>query len=588
VATPSDLIRDARTTPFNIGRRIELHDFTQAEARSLLPGLRRKEKQAAELLRRVLYWTAGHPYLTQRLCQAVAADQDVKGSREVDQLTGELFLSHRAWERDENLLFVRERLLRSEVDLADLLSLYERVHRKKKVRDDEANAVVGVLRLSGIARVEDGRLHVRNRIYGQAFDRQWIQETMPDAELLRQRAAYRKGLLRAGAIAALVLAAISILAILALEQRNRAVHEADRARAETKRADGNLHRAELSAAEALKAQGEAEERRQQEVLQRRVATEQRARAEREAEDNRRLLYVAQMSLARQAWDETNIPRMLELIDRQIPDAGQEDLRGFEWYLLWRLGHSSILDLSHSGQVSSVAFSPDGKKLATASPDGTNLWDVASGRKLNRLNFESGRVVFSANGRVMATASRHELEARLWDVATGRELMTFNGHAYGITSVAISPDSRKLATASFDRTARLWELSTGKELAVLKGHEMMLSCVAFSPDGTKVATGSQDSSVKLWDAASGEELKAWKSFGELSSLAFSPDGKTLATGSTNFSVRLWEVETGRQRRVLMAADGVLSVAFSADGNLLAAAPSIALADSGTVQRESCYM
>src|SRR5262249_2275194 len=100
VATPSDLIRDTRTTPFNIGQRIELHDFTEAEAAALARGLKREEEVRAALLKRILYWTGGHPYLTQRLCQAVAEDASVSGAEGVDRLCGELFFSQRARERD--------------------------------------------------------------------------------------------------------------------------------------------------------------------------------------------------------------------------------------------------------------------------------------------------------------------------------------------------------------------------------------------------------------------------------------------------------------------------------------------------------
>src|SRR5215475_5487669 len=140
VASPSDLIRDTRTTPFNIGRRIELRDFTEAEAAPLARGLRRGEREGAELLKRALYWTGGHPYLTQRLCQAVAdADPQSQSSNPqlVDRPCEELFLARRAKERDDNLLFVRERMLRGEVDVAGLLSLYLQTRRGKRVMDDE-------------------------------------------------------------------------------------------------------------------------------------------------------------------------------------------------------------------------------------------------------------------------------------------------------------------------------------------------------------------------------------------------------------------------------------------------------------------
>src|SRR5262249_22218754 len=133
MATPSDLIRDTRTTPFNIGRRIELQDFTPTEAQGLLAGLQEKS-QASKPASRILYWTHGHPYLTQRLCQTVALNQTAQTPADVDRLCAELFLSNRAKERDDNLLFVRERLLRSEADPSSLLDLYGRVRQGKKVK----------------------------------------------------------------------------------------------------------------------------------------------------------------------------------------------------------------------------------------------------------------------------------------------------------------------------------------------------------------------------------------------------------------------------------------------------------------------
>ena len=231
VASSSDLIRDTRTTPFNIGQRIELRDFTESEAASLAQGLNCEEKVAAGALKRIHYWTGGHPYLTQRLCQAIAESIPHSAFRiphSVDRLCQELFFSPRAKERDDNLLFVRERMLRGEVDLAGLLYLYDKVYRGKRVRDDETNPLVDALRLSGIARVEDGRLRERNRIYARVFDREWIKTNMPDAEAQRQRSAFRRGLLRATAVAVVIIVAVATLALFAVKQRNAA----EQARAE--------------------------------------------------------------------------------------------------------------------------------------------------------------------------------------------------------------------------------------------------------------------------------------------------------------------------------------------------------------------
>jgi len=206
VATPSDLIRDTRTTPFNIGRRIELTDFTQGEAGPLALGMGGKNQAGPQLLRRVLYWTGGHPYLTQRLCRAVAEDASAQSSSAVDRICSDLFLSLRAREHDDNLLFVRERIVRSEVDTPSLLSLYDKVRSGAKVRDEETNPLVPVLRLSGITRPEKACLRVRNRIYERVFDRDWVKSNLPGAELRRQEAAYKRGV----KVAALV--AISLFA----------------------------------------------------------------------------------------------------------------------------------------------------------------------------------------------------------------------------------------------------------------------------------------------------------------------------------------------------------------------------------------
>jgi tetratricopeptide (TPR) repeat protein len=274
VATPSDLIRDTRTTPFNIGRRVELGDFGEREAAPLAEGFGRGERPGDALLKRVLHWTGGHPYLTQRLCQAVAEDGDITSAPGVDKLCEEMFLSSRARERDDNLLFVRERILRSEADRAALLDLYARVRAGKSVPDDDADRAVGVLRLSGIARVEAGRLRVRNRIYEHVFDRDWIVANMPDAELLRQRAAYRRGALRAGAVAAVILVLVAGLAIVAVQGRNRAVEEA-------RRADRNARDREQALADLRAALVEAKGERENADRQKRIAEEQRAEAERQ-------------------------------------------------------------------------------------------------------------------------------------------------------------------------------------------------------------------------------------------------------------------------------------------------------------------
>jgi len=200
VASPSDLIKDSRVTPFNIGTRIELRDFTAAEAATLKAGFPCGAEAAEQIVARVLHWTGGHPYLTQRLCRAVAEDAGARGPADVDRHCEELFLASTARDRDDNLLFVRDRMLRGTSDLTGLLELYRSIRKGRSVANDDANPLVSDLRLAGIVRPVDGRLEVRNRIYFTVFDAAWIDKAMPGVERRRQRRAFARGIAAAVAV----------------------------------------------------------------------------------------------------------------------------------------------------------------------------------------------------------------------------------------------------------------------------------------------------------------------------------------------------------------------------------------------------
>src|SRR5262249_7081808 len=195
-------------------------------------------------------------YLTQRLCRAVAESNaggnlQSPGSSlsQVDHLCEALFLSQTAHEQDDNLIFVRERLLRSEVDLAALLELYPQVRAGQRVKADDTNQLVGILRLAGIVRLVDGWLQVRNRIYERVFDRQWVVTHMPDAELRRQRCAFRRGLLRASGVAAVIVAALGLLSGVAFTNAAVAREQSQKAAKSQSLADLRSQRAQRLAAE---------------------------------------------------------------------------------------------------------------------------------------------------------------------------------------------------------------------------------------------------------------------------------------------------------------------------------------------------
>jgi tetratricopeptide (TPR) repeat protein len=179
VATPTDLIKDPTRTPFNIGRQVNLTDFTKRQAIPLAAGLALTPMEAGQVLTWILAWTGGHPYLTQCLCIAAAASP-TKGwdAEAVDRLVEKTFLGQQS-AQDHNLRFVRDMLTQRAPDKAAVLKVYRRIHAGKAVPDEERSLAKTHLKLSGIVKAKDGYLHIRNEIYRRVFDLAWVRENIP-------------------------------------------------------------------------------------------------------------------------------------------------------------------------------------------------------------------------------------------------------------------------------------------------------------------------------------------------------------------------------------------------------------------------
>ena len=224
-------------------------------------------------------------------------------------------------------------------------------------------------------------------------------------------------------------------------------------------------------------------------------------------------------------------------------------------------------------VFSRAFSRDGKIAAIGSRDGNiYLSDLNTGELKQKLIGHSADVesiVFSPDGKTLASSSYIDETVRIWDAHTGEHKRTFTGHTGDIVGLAFSPDGKTLVSSgSGDGTIRFWDVRTGDETDTIAGHTDYVYSVAFNPDGKFFASGYADGSIRFWDAETGLQLKTFKKGYEASGLVFSEDGETLAYAD-GLNIRLQDAGTGEEKMLLTGHTwGMHSMALSPDGDILA--------------------
>jgi hypothetical protein len=484
VATPGDLILDPKRTPFNVGKRVDLTDFTREEAKPFAAGLGDfTEAQRQQTLDLVLDWTGGHPYLTQRLCQEMAQIGGDWTEAKVKRLVNRLFLGTES-EKDNNLQFVRDMLTKRAPEPIALMRTYRQIWRgKPQVLDEEQSLVKSHLKLAGVVKRVGKVLQVRNPIYRQVFDRRWIKEHLPESLWQRLKPA-------------MPIIATLLLILLVISWTTLYVNQ-ERARA-------NL----------------------------RVKTYKQAFEALTLLTNRPVEGMVLAMQAEAVSRKHNFSEEFSIVDDRL-------LRGIQ------ISKEHNLLKGHTSSVLSVAFSPDGKRIVSGSVDKTlRLWDAQTGKPIGQpLQGHTSSVLsvaFSPDGKRIVSGSYKTL--RLWDAQTGKPIgQPLQGHGDVVNSVAFSPDGKYIVSGSRDKTLRLWDAQTGQSISQpLQGHNAFVLSVAISPDGKRIVSGSVDKTLRLWDAQTGQPIgQPLQGHGAaVWSVAFSLDGKRIVSGSADKTLRLW--------------------------------------------------
>ncbi|MGK7874760.1 MAG: AAA-like domain-containing protein [Xenococcaceae cyanobacterium] len=618
VASPSNLIEDKKRTPFNIGQAIALYGFGVHEIEPLRKGLLGKVSDPQAVMREILSWTGGQPFLTQKLCKLMELESAEDNSPSVEQVVRARVIENwQSQDEPEHLKTIRDRLLMNEKKASRLLGLYQQVLQAEEqgteaslASDDSPEQME--LRLTGLVVKREGTLRVTNPIYQQVFNKSWVEKELnnlrPYSEnfnaWITSECQDESRLLRGQALKE----ALTWVAGKSLSNSDYQFLSASQS-VEKQAIELERMEAEINLEAERKQREAAEKAKQILTTANKEATLAKKKAERRVAIGSVFLAISLVGgvtiagIANKLLQEAQIGTKLEqqgvnILRRFESGSGEIDMlleamqTGQKLYEIVKDGRPlkeypaisplytlrTILDNihqrnqleGHQYKVKSVVFSPDSQLLATASWDKTaRVWDRAGNLVTELKGYQSGvkSLVFSPDSKLLATASGDKT-ARVWDRA-GNLVTELKGHQNGVNSVVFSPDSQLLATASWDKTARVWDRA-GNLVTELKGHQSGVKSVVFSPDSQLLATTSRDNTARVWDRAGNlvTELKGHQD--SVNRVVFSPDSKLLATASRDNTARVWDRAGNLVTELKGHQDQVYRVVFSPDSKLLATA------------------
>ena len=599
VATPGELISDTSRTPFNIGKAIELTGFKLAEAQPLLTGLNRRFENPQQILSQILKWTGGQPFLTQKLCKLV-----VEGSNCLDECPAaentaswvatlvyvKIIDSWESQDEPEHLKTIRDRLLENEATASRLLGLTEQILQYGSIVADESREQRQLL-LTNLVVKHRGRLTIRNPIYRQIFNLDWIYRQSD--KLCPYSRELKLWLASEGKDSSRLLRGIA-LEDAQIWASHHSIGQADYQ---------FLNASQEQEQSAIRQKLELE--RLQEVETRLIQEQKLAKVQRfflstvgAALAMTSILGILAYRNYRQARISSIVAEKNQSIahitsaeslfnSQQVFASLVEALRAKQHTsVLNRADESVRLDTdlalqqavynvvekntfsSHLDVVNSVSYSKDGELIASASSDNTiKIWQ-RDGKLLHTLRGHRDSVIdlaFSPQENILASASEDNT-VKLWN-ADGKLKNTLNGHLGSVHRVVFSPSGDLIASASEDKTVRLWNRQ-GDLVNVLFGHEKAVLAVAFSPDGATIATGDRSGTLRLWNRA-GEVLQTISAHSlPIRGINFSPDGRRIVTGSDDKLAKIWQ-SNGKALEVLSGYDApVTDVEFSPNGKIIA--------------------